>query len=83
MSYFGVERNQKVRGSLMFVGFDNTKAGGGELRLFKVWGGTDVLRDYPVNDAALENAGKCYGVLKVCCVFTFLLQNVLKFIPLI
>jgi len=39
-----------------------------------------VVRDYTVNDAALENASKCYGVLKFRCVFTFLLQKILKFI---
>lgn len=42
-----------------------------------------MVRDYTVNDAAFENAGKCYGMLKFCCVFTFLLQNVLKFIQFI
>lgn len=42
-----------------------------------------MVRDYTVNDIALENVGKCYEVVKFCCVFAFLLQNVLRFIQFI
>lgn len=41
-----------------------------------------MVRDYRVGDATLENGGKCCEVL-LCCMFTSLLQNVLKFLQFI
>lgn len=56
-------------------------AGGGELRLFKVWGRTGLAGDHTINNATLDTS-KCYGALKLCWTFTFLPQNVHKLINL-